>query len=185
MGLGVEGVPDQLDQTGDWLVRCESLRTKSSLASMCSRSITAVLRTAATFPRSAGESPDVAGVSCQRRRNSIQSIQVAPDAAVSIRCQALVRVWGTVKLWEHTADEIRGMPLDAMALLTGHRLAVTDTRGNALLLFDVSPLRQVGQRSLPGTPYGMAVDHSTNTVWITLTARNEVVGIDTSSTRPR
>ncbi len=69
-------------------------------------------------------------------------------------------------------------------LLTGHRLAVTDTRGNALLLFDVSPLRQVGQRSLPGTPYGMAVDHSTNTVWITLTARNEVVGIDTSSNSP-
>ncbi len=30
----------------------------------------------------------------------------------------------------------------------------------------------------------MAVDHSTNTVWITLTARNEVVGIDTSSNSP-
>ncbi|MDP9116547.1 MAG: YncE family protein, partial [Actinomycetota bacterium] len=70
-------------------------------------------------------------------------------------------------------------------LLSGQRLAVADTRGNAVLLFDVSPLRQVGKISLPGTPYGMAVDNSTHTVWITLTARNEVVGIDTSSNSPK
>ena len=34
----------------------------------------------------------------------------------------------------------------------------------------------------PGRPYGMAVDHTTGTVWVTLTARNQVVGLHVSAT---
>ena len=55
-------------------------------------------------------------------------------------------------------------------------LAVADTRGGALLLFSVDPLRQVARVDLPGSPYGLAGDPVTGTVWVTLTARNEVVG---------
>jgi DNA-binding beta-propeller fold protein YncE len=70
-------------------------------------------------------------------------------------------------------------------LISANRLAVVDTRGDALLIFTVSPLRMVGRLELPGTPYGMAMDRSTGAVWVTLTARNQVVGIDVRTDRPR
>ena len=70
-------------------------------------------------------------------------------------------------------------------LISGNRVLVADTRGNAVLVVSVRPLKQVGRLTLPGTPYGMASDPSTGTVWVTLTARNEVVGIDVASSKPR
>ncbi len=65
------------------------------------------------------------------------------------------------------------------------RLAVADTRGNAVLTFSVSPLRKTGQLALAGAPYGVATDAQTHTMWVTLTARNEVVGLDISTATPR
>jgi DNA-binding beta-propeller fold protein YncE len=70
-------------------------------------------------------------------------------------------------------------------LIGANRLAVVDTRGGALLLFSTDPLRAVGRLPLPGAPYGMAMDRSTGTLWVTLTARNQVVGIDVRGDRPR
>ena len=70
------------------------------------------------------------------------------------------------------------------ALLTGNRVLVVDTRGNAVLTYDTK-LRRLGRLALPGTPYGVATDPTTNTVWVTLTARNEVVGLDVTSSTPR
>lgn len=66
-----------------------------------------------------------------------------------------------------------------------NRLAVADTRGNAIITFSVSPLRRTGRLALAGAPYGMATDAQTHTVWVTLTARNEVVGLDVSAASPR
>ncbi len=54
-----------------------------------------------------------------------------------------------------------------------------------MLLFSIDPLRIVGRLALPGTPYGMAMDASSGTLWVTLTARNTVVGIDVRTDRPR
>ncbi|WP_375480735.1 YncE family protein [uncultured Jatrophihabitans sp.] len=70
-------------------------------------------------------------------------------------------------------------------LIGGGRIAVADTRGNQLLIFDVSPLRQVGALALPGAPYGLAVDRLTDTVWVTLTGRNKVVGVAVSAPAPK
>ena len=66
---------------------------------------------------------------------------------------------------------------------TATAIAVADTRGDALLVFSVDPLKRIGTLSVPGAPYGMAVDG--NTVWVTLTARNEVVGLDVSGNVPK
>jgi DNA-binding beta-propeller fold protein YncE len=52
-------------------------------------------------------------------------------------------------------------------------------------VFSVSPLRQVASLALPGTPYGLAMDASTGTLWVTLTALNEVVGLDVTGAVPR
>lgn len=70
-------------------------------------------------------------------------------------------------------------------LLSGGRVAVTDTRGDALLVFTVDPLRRVARLALPGTPYGMAVDRTTGLLWVTLTARNQLVGLDVSGGVPK
>lgn len=63
------------------------------------------------------------------------------------------------------------------------RLLVVDTRGGRLLTFAVNPLRRVGSFPLPGSPYGIAMDPQTDTAWITLTAMNQVVGVDVSHGR--
>jgi DNA-binding beta-propeller fold protein YncE len=65
------------------------------------------------------------------------------------------------------------------------RLIVSDTRGDALLVFAVSPsVRQVARLDLPGSPYGLAYDPQRNRVWVTLTGRNEAVEIDAAGSQP-
>lgn len=70
-------------------------------------------------------------------------------------------------------------------LASRHRLVVSDTRGNAILEFGLRPLTAIGSFAVPGAPYGLGLDASTDTVWVTLTARNEVVGFDVSGNMPR
>ncbi|PZS25497.1 MAG: hypothetical protein DLM58_22390 [Pseudonocardiales bacterium] len=70
-------------------------------------------------------------------------------------------------------------------LASGHRLIVADTRGDAILEFGLHPLAALGRVALAGKPYGMAFDATTDTVWVTLTARNEVVALDVSTPTPR
>jgi DNA-binding beta-propeller fold protein YncE len=59
----------------------------------------------------------------------------------------------------------------------GHGLLyVTDTAGGALLVFVLRPrLKLVRRVWLPGSPYGIALDPQRHRLWVTLTARNEVV----------
>jgi DNA-binding beta-propeller fold protein YncE len=64
-------------------------------------------------------------------------------------------------------------------------LIVSDTRGDALLVFEVSPsVRQIARLELPGSPYGLAYDARRDRVWVTLTGRNEVVEIDATASPP-
>lgn len=56
------------------------------------------------------------------------------------------------------------------------RLYVTDTRGGALLVFTTRPkLALVRRVFLPGGPAGIRVDAARHRLWVTLTARREVV----------
>jgi DNA-binding beta-propeller fold protein YncE len=56
------------------------------------------------------------------------------------------------------------------------QLVVVDTRGNQLLRYTESKLMQTGSLELPGTPYGLTADPSSDVVWVTLTALNQVIG---------
>ena len=63
---------------------------------------------------------------------------------------------------------------------------VIDTRGNAVLVYQLTPtLHQVGRLVLPGTPYGVAYDAVRDHVWVTLTARNELVGLSLDGGDPK
>lgn len=64
-------------------------------------------------------------------------------------------------------------------------LLVADTRGDALLSFNVDPLELRWRLPLAGTPYGLTYDGVHDLAWVTLTATNEVVGFDLSAGQPR
>ncbi|UOX88456.1 YncE family protein [Amycolatopsis sp. FBCC-B4732] len=76
-------------------------------------------------------------------------------------------------------------PTHVVADRHGH-LAVIDTRGDAVLTYDpATPAHTLSWLALPGTPYGVTYDPTRDRLWVTLTARNEVVGVDLSGTSPR
>lgn len=56
-------------------------------------------------------------------------------------------------------------------------LVVADTRGGQLLTYSLDPFERTGSYRLPGSPYGIALDDRTDTVWVTLTDSNELVGL--------
>ncbi len=59
------------------------------------------------------------------------------------------------------------------------RLFITDTRGDAIMVYETEPrLKFVGRLELPGSPYGIAIDRERGRVWVTLTGRNEVVELN-------
>ncbi len=59
------------------------------------------------------------------------------------------------------------------------RFYVTDTRGDAVLIYESGPEpERVGRVPLPGQPYGIAADPGRGHLWVTLTAENELVQFD-------
>lgn len=57
-----------------------------------------------------------------------------------------------------------------------NRFYVTDTRGDALLVYAARPEPELLDRiSLPGSPYGIAIDPERGHLWVTLTAEQRVV----------
>jgi DNA-binding beta-propeller fold protein YncE len=75
-------------------------------------------------------------------------------------------------------------PTHVVADRRGH-LAVIDTRGGAVLLYGLQPtIQQIGKVELPGTPYGVAYDSVRDRLWVTLTARNEVIGLNLDAATP-
>lgn len=58
----------------------------------------------------------------------------------------------------------------------GNRFYVTDTRGDAVLIYGARPEpERLGRVSLPGSPYGIAIDPRRDHLWVTLTAEQRVV----------
>lgn len=57
------------------------------------------------------------------------------------------------------------------------RFYVTDTRGDAVLIYDAArpEPRRLDRVPLPGSPYGIAIDPRRDHLWVTLTAEQRVV----------
>lgn len=64
------------------------------------------------------------------------------------------------------------------------RVLVTDTTGGELLIYSTGPVLLQQRSPLPGAPYAVTVDPTTDLAWVTLTARNEVVGLDLAGPEP-
>ncbi|SUD48649.1 Uncharacterised protein [Nocardia otitidiscaviarum] len=74
----------------------------------------------------------------------------------------------------------------AGAMIGDHfgRLLVTDTAGGELLVYTVDPLVLHQRFPVGSSPYALAYDQRSETVWVTLTGTNEVVGYDLSTGIP-
>ena len=58
----------------------------------------------------------------------------------------------------------------------GNRFYVTDTRGDAVLIYATRPRpEQLGRVALPGSPYGIDIDPRRGHLWVTLTSGQRVV----------
>ncbi|MDQ3887045.1 MAG: hypothetical protein M3308_08595, partial [Actinomycetota bacterium] len=64
------------------------------------------------------------------------------------------------------------------------RTLVLDTREGELLVVEGDPLLLRQRYPVPGSPYGLAYDPQRDLAWITLTARNEVVGLEVAGGQP-
>ncbi|MCW3011737.1 MAG: hypothetical protein JWO90_2141 [Solirubrobacterales bacterium] len=88
-------------------------------------------------------------------------------------------------------DEPRGTGSQSSGLGPSHvatgpegRIAIGDTRGRALVVYDTRPrLRFRARVPLEGTPVGLAHDGQ-GTMWVTLSERNEAVPVNLNATRP-
>lgn len=65
------------------------------------------------------------------------------------------------------------------------RFVVVDTRGGELLVFSTGPLFLRQRHPVAGSPYGAAYDPLHDVLWLTLTATNEVLGLDLSGGAPK
>ncbi|WP_246002656.1 YncE family protein [Nocardia tenerifensis] len=64
------------------------------------------------------------------------------------------------------------------------RVIVTDTAGGELLVFSAGPLVLRQRFPVNSSPYALAYDQRSDTVWVTCTQSNEVVGFDLSTGIP-
>ncbi len=68
----------------------------------------------------------------------------------------------------------------------GEDAYVADTEGGAVRKYRIGPgLRQVAVAPASGAPYGIAADPRRQRLWVTLTARNRLVGFAVGGRRPR
>lgn len=64
------------------------------------------------------------------------------------------------------------------------RLIAADTRGDAVRVFDTSPM-QLAEVPQPGGPYGITYDATRDRLWVASSGTNEVVGYDMAEETPR
>ncbi|WP_280235922.1 hypothetical protein [Nocardia cyriacigeorgica] len=64
------------------------------------------------------------------------------------------------------------------------RIVVTDTAGGELLVYTTAPLVLHQRFPVRSSPYALAYDQRSDTVWVTCTQSNEVVGFDLSTGIP-
>jgi len=99
----------------------------------------------------------------------------------------------TVELYDGSSDKPRGGGAQSAGLGPSHiaigpedRLAITDTRGKALMVYDTRPkLRFRARVDLDGTPVGIAGDARRGVVWVALSERNRVVPVDLRGEKPK
>jgi YVTN family beta-propeller protein len=104
-------------------------------------------------------------------------------AVVGVRSHSLAVI--DSKSWNTIATVSAGDGPTHVVGGAGGQFFVTDTVGNALLVFAATPALQIRTRvSLAGTPYGLALDEVHHRLFVSLTAKNQVVEFDVAGKSP-
>jgi DNA-binding beta-propeller fold protein YncE len=98
----------------------------------------------------------------------------------------------TIELFKPDGDGLQGGGAQSAGLGPSHvatgpsgRIAITDTRGQAMVVYDTVPrLRFRARVPLGGTPVGIAADPGRGVVWTTLSERARAVAVDLRAEKP-
>ncbi|WP_028477846.1 hypothetical protein [Nocardia sp. CNY236] len=125
---------------------------------------------------------------------------VTASASGLVSADELAEIDGTVTVLDRHQTAIFEVKLDkgrlGLALRAGDgavkmigdargRFVVTDTAGGELLVYTSAPLVLRQRFPVNSSPYALAYDRRSDTVWVTCTQRNEVVGFDLSTGIPK
>ena len=115
------------------------------------------------------------------------NVAVTPNGlvgVVGVRGLAL-KVWDAETL-ESLGSADAGEGPTHLVVDSGNRFYVTDTRGDAILVYETRPQpKQIGRVPIPdGAPYGITMDPERQQLWVTLTAKNRVNAYDLNEGSP-
>ncbi|WP_228000539.1 YncE family protein [Nocardia australiensis] len=124
-------------------------------------------------------------------RDSVSGLASA-DALAMVEDRIAVLDRRQTSLTEIDTDKDRiGLSLragdGATNMISDHygRVIITDTAGNELLVYTTGPLVLRQRFPVASSPYALAYDQRSDTVWVTCTQSNEVVGFDLSTGMPK
>ena len=122
----------------------------------------------------------------------------APEQPGGVAVSVAASIVGVLGVRDHTLEFYDAQSLRSLGRVDagegpthqvagpGDRFYVVDTREGALLVFAAHPKPVLLERvSLPGSPYGLAIDPRRERLWVTLTATNRVALYDVSDGVPR
>lgn len=117
-----------------------------------------------------------------------------PGGIVAVDGQlALIAVRAyTVELFKPDGDGLQRSGAQSAGLGPSHvatgpsgRIAITDTRGKAMVIYDTVPrLRFRARVDLGGTPVGIAADPGRGVIWTTLSEKAQAVAVDLKAAKP-
>ena len=120
-------------------------------------------------------------------------VDAQPGGIAAVGGKLYVNAVRAYTIEEHSAgDQPAGTGAQSSGLGPSHvvegpggRIAISDTRGRAMVVYDTRPrLRFRARVPLAGTPVGLAWDGK-RTMWVTLSEANLVVPVDLAGDRPR
>lgn len=111
---------------------------------------------------------------------AINQLVAAGDVAVAISHPDTV-VASVYPGEDTVGPQLRGGKASTLAAATIGWAAVSDSRGNALQIFSTNPVRLEQYFPVGDGPWAVAIDPTTNWVWVTLTGENRVAAYDISS----
>lgn len=113
-------------------------------------------------------------------------VAAAGDVVATIAVAERVLAAYDAETLEKTAQVDAGVGPTHIVAGDDGRFYVTDTEGDALLVFESAPEpRLLDRANLPGSPYGIAIDNRNRGLWVTQTARNRVVEYELTDLAPK
>ena len=155
-----------------------------------------------TFPHDASQAPDGTAFVANELGGTVAAVRGDDIVTVftdSVQPAGLAPVGNTMGLIDVRKNDLTIYDSDALTIVGSTpagegpthlvadrhgRMIATDTRGDAVRVFDTQP-SQIAEIAHPGGPYGIAYDPTRDRLWVASSGINEVIGYDMTDATPR